>query len=172
MAGRPAKPIALHLQEGKKHLTKAEIEARKKAEAAASSGIKNFRADEKVMADPVALKVFKKLKKLYKTVEYVEAMDEAVINRYCIMTSEIDALEKSIARMTAETHECESASDRVVLYKTIASTQGALLRLRDMLLKVEDRMFLNPAARAKNVPRAEKSDAGTSKWSTYRGQAN
>jgi phage terminase small subunit len=172
MPGRPAKPIALHLQEGKKHLTKAEIEARKTGEAATSSGNKVFRANAKVMANPVALSAFKKLKKLYKDVEYVEALDEAVINRYCLMTAEIDALENLVSRMQDDLDECEEASDRVLLYKTISNAEITINRIRDMLLKIEDRLFLNPTARVKNVPKKPKEKPPQSKWGAYGRSAN
>jgi phage terminase small subunit len=169
MAGRHAKPIALHLQDGVKHLTKNEIEARKAKEEKLRSGSKIFRANSKVMANPVALQTFKKLKKLYKDIDYVEALDEAVINRYCLMTAEIDSLETLVSRMNGDLDECEEASDRVQLYKTIQGAEITINRIRDMLLKIEDRLFLNPTARVKNVPKKIEEKKSDSKWAKFGG---
>lgn len=79
MAGRPATPIQLHTANGnKRHLTKAEIAAREKQEKALRSGQKTCKPSPQVKADLVAHAMFKKLAKLYKAVEYVEALDENV----------------------------------------------------------------------------------------------
>jgi phage terminase small subunit len=168
MAGRPAKPIDLLLMEGKKHLTKAEIETRKTREQGLRSGT-TFRANEKVRNSPVAMRMFRSLKRLYKDIEYVDGLDEAVINRYCLMTAEIDGLETLVAKMHDDIDECEEAADRVQLYKTIANAEITINRIRDMLLKIEDRLFLNPTSRVKNVPRPQKEEAAPSKWDAFRG---
>jgi phage terminase small subunit len=171
MAGRPAKPIDLHLAEGRKHLTKEEIEARRAQENGLRSHTK-FRPSDKVMQNPVALQTFKKLKKLYKEIDYVDGLDELVINRYCIMTAEVESLEKMIARMDNDLDECENADSRVQLYKTIQNAEMTVNRLRDMLLKIEDRLFLNPTARIKNVPQKPKEEPHTSKWDSFTGGMN
>lgn len=168
MAGRPAKPIDLLLMEGRNHLTKAEIETRQKREQSLRSGT-TFRANEKVRNSPVAMRMFRSLKRLYKDIEYVEGLDEAVINRYCLMTAEIDGLENLVAKMQDDIDECEEASDRVQLYKTIANAEITINRIRDMLLKIEDRLFLNPTSRTKNVPRPQKEEEPASKWDAFRG---
>jgi phage terminase small subunit len=168
MAGRPAKPIDLLMMEGKKHLTKAEIEARKDREQSLRSGT-TFRANEKVRNNPVAMRIFRSLKRLYKNIDYVEGLDEAVINRYCLMTAEIDGLETLVSKMQDDIDECEEAADRVQLYKTISSSEITINRMRDMLLRIEDRLFLNPTSRVKNVPPPKKEEEPASKWDVFRG---
>lgn len=157
MAGRPAKPVQLHLVNGnKRHLTKKEIAARQAREQKLKSCVKLYKPNAQVEADPTALAIFKKLKKLYKSIEFVEGLDEMVINRYCLLSSQAIALERLLNSMNKDVDKCEEFSDRVMLYKAISGTLAGLNKLRDMLVKLEDRLFLNPIARIKNVPRPEK----------------
>lgn len=167
MAGRHAKPIDLHLADGMKHLTKEEISARQNQENSLRTHTK-FRPNDKVMQNPVAIKTFKKLKKLYKDIDYVDGLDEMVINRYCLMTAEIETLENLLSKMDGDLDKCEEASDRVQLYKTMSNAEITVNRMRDMLLKIEDRMFLNPTSRVKNVPQKPKEHLQESKWDKYK----
>lgn len=160
MAGRPAKPIDLHLVEGKKHLTKREIAERKKQESSLKSNT-TFRPNEKVKNNPVALKMFKKLKKLYAKIDYVEGLDENIINRYCLLTAESSALETLLTKMNEDVENCEEYTDRISLYKSIAGIERDLNQNRNMLLKIEDRLFLNPTSRVKNVPKKQEEKPET-----------
>lgn len=156
MAGRPAKPIQLHLVNGnKRHLTKKEITSRQAREQKLKSGVKLYKPNAQVEADPVALAIFKKLKRLYRAIEFVEGLDEMVINRYCLLSSQAIATERLLKDMNSDVDNCEEFSDRIALYKAISGTLSGLNRLRDMLVKLEDRLFLNPTARIKNVPPKE-----------------
>ncbi len=168
MPGRPAKPISLLVMEGKKHLTKAEIETRRQHEASLRSGT-DFKASEKVKNNPVAMRVFRSLKKLYKNIDYVEGLDEAVINRYCLMTAEIDELETLVAKMREDIEKSEDIQERIQLTQSITSALSTINKMRDMLLKIEDRLFLNPTSRVKNVPQQPKEKKTESKWDAFRG---
>jgi phage terminase small subunit len=158
MGGRHAKPIALHLQDQKKHLTKEEIAARQEQEQKLKSGIAKYKPNEQVLKNPMALSMFKKLKKLYKNIEYVEGLDENVINRYCLLSSQEQAVQQLINHMYEDVEECQEFADRMALYEKISKATATLNKTRDMLLKIEDRLLLNPTARIKNVPHKEKTD--------------
>lgn len=196
--GRPAKPIQLHQANGNiRHLTKAEIAQREKQEASLKSGQTAFRASAEVKADKVAKAMFNRLKKLYAQIEYVEALDENVINRYCLLHSECLGLQRvrrdlqdQLDRMGESESEASDAklSDdksipralrflspeeearlkrpaspemqlsprllwRAALADRILELDQKLQKKMDMLLKLEDRLFLNPTARLKNAPR-------------------
>ena len=156
MGGRHAKPLQLHLVNGnKRHLTKEEIASRQKQERKLRSGAKSYKPSAQVEADPVALELFKKLKKLYKSIEFVEGLDEMIINRYCLLSSQAEAIERLLVGMNEDVDKCEEIGDRIALYKAISGAMSGLNRLRDMLVKLEDRLFLNPTARIKNVPKRE-----------------
>lgn len=85
---------------------------------------------DEVKADPVAYKEFKRLKKLYEKMQadFVDGLDSQIVSRYCLLLS----LEK---RLMAE-------DDFKALHKT-----------RELIMKLEDRLLLNPVSRAKAVPK-------------------
>jgi hypothetical protein len=156
MAGRPSKPINLILLEGKTHLTKKQIAERQAKEESLKSNAL-FKANKKVKSNPVALEMFTKLQKLYKDIDYVDGLDENVINRYCLLTSEVDNMEILLQRMEDDIDKCETSAQMVTMYKSISGMEGNLNRSRDMLLKIEDRLFLNPTSRVKNVPKKQEA---------------
>lgn len=168
MAGRRAKPTELIVLEGKSHRTKAELEARRKKEEALKSK-QQYRANRKVRESEIANKTFKRLKKLYENISYIDGLDENIINRYCLLTAEVDTLEKLFAKMDSDLDECDTAADRIKLYKTMASIEVGLNKKRDMLMKLEDRLFLNPTSRIKNVPQPKKETPPESKWDKFKG---
>jgi hypothetical protein len=128
MAGRPSKPVQLIKLEGNKdRRTKAELEFREKAEKALYTGT-TFKESPAVKADPVAHREFLRLKKLYKKIQFVDGLDEQMINRYCLLVSQEQKLMES--------------DDFLALHKT-----------REMILKLEDRLFLNPVSRIKAIPK-------------------
>lgn len=198
--GRPAKPIQLHQANGNiRHLTKAEIAEREKQEMKLRSGQKEFKASPQVKADKDAKAMFARLKKLYAQIEYVEALDENVINRYCLLHSECLGLQrvrrdlqdqldtmgecadsgevakpsddKSIAvamRFLSAEEEAKLTQPagqglqlsaqmvgRIQLANIILELDQRLQTKMAMMLKLEDRLFLNPTARIKNIPRKE-----------------
>ena len=160
MAGRPSKPVELILLEGKTHLTKKQIAERKAKEESLKSD-SPYQPNKKVKNNPVALETFLKLQKLYKKIDYVDGLDENIINRYCLLTAEVDAMEQLLQRMESDIDKCGSSGEMVTMYKSISGMEGNLNRSRDMLLKMEDRLFLNPTARVKNVPKKQEEPVKT-----------
>jgi len=138
MAGRGSKPVQLLKLEGKSHRTKAELEHREKSEKSLYTGI-DFKESTAVKSDTVAHKEFLRLKKLYNNIQYVDGLDEQIINRYCLMVSEENYMRELFVNETDDEVKLE-------LYKTVTKT-------RDTMLKLEDRLFLNPTARVKSIPK-------------------
>jgi len=153
MPGRPSKPVQLIKLEGNKdRRTKAELEFREKMEQSLYTGT-TFRESPAVKADPTAHKEFLRLKKLYKHIQYVDGLDEQIINRYCLMVSQEEQLRKALQDLNNGLAECESIEERIQIYNTIASISTKIEKVRDMLIKLEDRLFLNPTARIKAIPK-------------------
>jgi len=140
--GRPAQPVELILAKGRSHhLTKAEVERRRATEKRIRTG-KPFKASEQVMADPVALGKFKQLRKLFKEIDFVDNLDENLINRYCLTYSQLqDLLDYR------EEHGSELDLDAIL------KLDNRIDKKMELLIKMEDRLFLNPVARLKNVPK-------------------
>lgn len=157
MGGRPSKPSSLIKFEKKSHRTKAELEAREKSEKALYSGYA-FRETARVKSNKLAHETFTRLKKMYEKIDFVEGLDEAIINRYCLITADVASLEKLIERMEQDIDSCEDYTERIKLYKTISGTLLTLKSNREMLLKLEDRLFLNPVARIKSIPKQPKEE--------------
>lgn len=143
MAGRPSKPVQLLRLEGKSHRTKKELEYREKVEKALYTGT-SFKESPAVKSDPVAHKEFLRLKKLYKKIQYVDGLDEQVINRYCLLISEEARLKQLL----------DTADD----VDTILEINTKLDKKREAILKLEDRLFLNPTARVKAIPKNPPDD--------------
>jgi phage terminase small subunit len=152
MAGRPSKPTQLLKLEGKSHRTKKELEHREKAEKSLYTGT-TFKESPAVKSDPISHKEFLRLKKLYKKIEYVDGLDEQIINRYCMLISQEQALSKMMSRMKMDIDEVEDVEDRMTIYQAIAGVTDKTMKTRDMLLKLEDRLFLNPTTRIKSIPK-------------------
>lgn len=171
MAGRPSKPVQLLKLEGKSHRTKAELEHRGKAEKSLYTGT-TFKESPAVKADPIAHREFLRLKKLYKNIQYVDGLDEQIINRYCLLISQEQALAKMTERMRHDIDEVEDVNDRLRIYESIAGVTDKAMKTRDMLLKLEDRMFLNPTTRIKSIPKSpveEKKESAMAQFMKRRG---
>ncbi len=172
MAGRPSKPVQLIKLEGNKdRRTKAELEYREKFEKSLYTGT-TFKESPAVKEDPVAHKEFLRLKRLYKNIQYVDGLDEQIINRYCLMVSQESALTDAIADLKDSLKDCESVEERMLVYDNMAKLSTKLEKVRDMLLKLEDRLFLNPTARIKAIPKKppeEKKESPMAQFLNRRG---
>ncbi len=90
--GRPSKPVAVLESEGKSHRTKAELEARKKAEQAIFSG-EELKARSRVRKNKIANAEFTHIKKLMKSIGKNDALYSSGINTYCQLYAEVEELE-------------------------------------------------------------------------------
>ena len=149
MSGRNSKPA--DLVDG--HLSKDTIRFRKEMEQSVYTG-KLFREHDRVKESPIAHAEFLRLKRLFKDIQYVDALDEQIINRYCLELAQVAPLEKLVNKMEEDVDECVEAKDRVALYKAISGTLQVLARKKVMLLTMEDRLYLNPTARMRSIPKS------------------
>ncbi|WP_167751425.1 P27 family phage terminase small subunit [Lentibacillus salicampi] len=152
MAGRSSKPIQLIKSEGKSHRTKAELEHREKAEKSLYTGT-NFREDPATKADPVAHKEFLRLRKLYKQIEFVDGLDQATINRYCQLKSQESMLQDLYNSVKVAMESYEDINKKMAHYEDMKEVLGKQNQVRDKMLKLEDRLFLNPVARMRAIPK-------------------
>lgn len=166
MAGRPSKPTQLLVLEGKSHRTKEELEHRKKIEKSLYTGI-GFKETPAVKSDPIAHKEFMRLKKLYAKIDYIDGLDEQIINRYCAMISQENAMQRLIEKMDEDVDQCDDFADRMNLYKTIAGATAKLVQIRNMLIKIEDRLFLNPTTRIKSIPKTPTEEVAESPMAKF-----
>lgn len=152
--GRNAKPIDLMVLEGKTHLTKEQIANRKAAEIKLKNQV--IRADPLVMEDERALKEFNFLKKMYKEIEFIGTLDSHIINQYCLSVAELDDL---IFVMSAarENMRSPATDERKKAIGEFLALDTELRLKRAEIVRLSDRLYLNPVARTKNLPKANET---------------
>lgn len=173
MPGRNAQPIALLKSTGRKHLTKKEIEEREAGEI--KFGTKDFKCPEFVKNDINAYKKWTELMKAYrgvrsKNTDIVRSPDAGILARYCITYSEYLRLVDERDHLLALRADWSEYNDmlpkdfrdgivRVLRLDPLLQVENMINKKMDMLLKMEDRLFLNPLSKVKNIPRAPASKA-------------
>lgn len=162
MGGRPSKPTSLILLEGKSHRTKAEIEKRKEAEKALVTGhpMKEWPSTKQ---DQVAHSHWVRLAKLYRAIGKNDALIEATVNRYCILSSECEAAEKEDQRLHELADKLDDRQDEMEfsdyiklateINKSIAKNQSTLQNKRKMLLGIEKENIMTLAAQMRSIPK-------------------
>ena len=160
MAGRPSKPIDLIVYENKNHITKAEIDARKKAEEALKTkGVINESVE--VKRDVIAHKEFLRLKKLYQGIGFIDALDMQIINRYCFGISGLYKLKAMLEKMEQYLNDDMPAEEYSRMCSSMQSMVGKIQQQEKLLLSYEDRMFLNPAGRMRAIPKKPEEKEAT-----------
>ncbi|AIQ31648.1 terminase [Paenibacillus sp. FSL P4-0081] len=185
MAGRNAKPVALHIAEGNPNrLTKEEIKQRTESELKlGKNDLKKLKKPKYISQDKVANKLWGELIKEYQEsanqgVSLLSSTDVGTFALYCKTYSEYENLldqYQKLENIVIDEHildeyigEAEAALDvnlKALQYLSqLASLEGilkvetAINKKVDMLLKLQDRLFLNPLAKVKNVTIPKKED--------------
>lgn len=175
--GRNAQPIDILTANGRKHLTKAEITQRKNSEI--KLGDHKLKCPDFVKRDVVAYKKWKEVTKLYKDIDFVSSGDAGMLARYCMTFSEYQRL--LINRKSVEVFEINWDSrwdvmfpleirdgiNRLLKLDPVLQLESAINKKMDMLLKMEDRLFLNPLAKVKNIPKQPKEEKPPSKFGRF-----
>lgn len=168
--GRPPKPYAVIVNEGKSHRTKAELEARKNGEAAFATG-EPLKEKPETKANVIAHKEFLRLKKLYTTIGKWDAIYENIINRYCLLYAECKEFEEKRERFYRDLWEMEEDKDaggfgeRISTYyglknkiqKNIIDLDKQVQAKRKMLMDIEKESIMTIASSLRNVPKKEES---------------
>ena len=175
VVGRNAKPIDLIVADGnKRHLTKAEIEHRKNTEI--RFGNDKLVCPKHIKNNKNAYAKWKELIRLYKDFNFVASGDIGMLGLYCMAYSEyLDLIERRaiinqlsinieehyyIEKELKDAGVPEKRIEKMIeKYEFILSIGGlialdkAINAKMDALVKMEDRLFLNPLAKIKNVPK-------------------
>jgi len=168
------KPTGLHIHDPKQHLGAEEIAAR--ADAEITMGTLKFSTPADVKKNKGALKKWKEVTKIYQDagLSVVSSTDNGVIGRYCMLyaeywelteqrsiISDLDFPSDDEAEIMAETDaEYRHARARrlwsIMEYFTkldgILKLDAAINKKLKMILDIEDRIFLNPAAKVRTLP--------------------
>lgn len=162
--GRNAQPIELLKANGRKHLTKAEIQQRKNSEI--KLGQHKLKCPNYIRNNVNAYKKWKEIIKIYKDFDFVSSGDTGLLARYCMTHSEYLNLCETRDRLSnlhadwskyedVFPEEFQEAVEKILCSNTDLQLETAINKKMDMLIKMEDRLFLNPLAKVKNVPKKE-----------------
>ncbi len=153
-------PKPLSLVQG--HRTKAEIAVRAEAEAALLTE-KKIKPSAAVKSNEVALKYFKRLIDVMKSVELDEAFYENVVNRYCLLLAEHDAavgdrarIERNIEKLEEKEAEMEFKDyifEARYLESALQAADKILAKRRDQLLMIEKENMLTIQGKLRAIPK-------------------
>jgi len=194
--GRNGKPIDLHLAAGNPNrLTKEQIRQRQESEIKlGKTELDKLKPPEYVKSDTIAYKQWKDCLKEYRAasqqgVDLLTSSDVGLLAMYCKTYSEYEKLLKQYQRIEniainedilndyfEKMEGIEEFEGRAQMYLSqLASIEGilkietAINKKMDMLLKMQDRLFLNPLAKIKNVPKPKEKEKPASKFSKFGG---
>lgn len=191
MPGRPSKPVDLLLLEGKSHRTTAEIEQRKTAEQALTTGA-HMKEWPEVKANPAAHKEFNRVRALLKKIGKDDALHEGTINRYALLKAECFEFEQkregfyaNLARLEEE-YDSGKADDSAKggltpreYFKLTMQMQGNIIALdkqiqskRQMMLAIERENIMTIASVLRSIPKTPEkpsSQGGMAKYTQRRG---
>lgn len=167
------KPINLHLHDPKKHLSKEDKQDR--ADAEVTMGSVSFSASGVVKKSKAAFRKWKEITKIYREsgLYLVSSTDNGVLARYCLMYAEYEKLVEQ--RQLISDLEYPDEIDEVLVITDAEYTRARAKRLWDIMeyftsldgvlkldkainakaksiLDIEDRIYLNPAAKVKTLP--------------------
>lgn len=165
----PPKPFTVLQSEKKSHRTKKELNQRKKEEDALSTGIA-MKVRPEVKNNPVAYKEFKRVNMLLKNISKNDAINEIVINRYCLLVAECDDMQKKRDDIYEQTLRFEKKLDELgseatiddlksvtdsigYIYGTMISIDKQLQSKRKMLLDIEKENIMTIAAALRSIPK-------------------
>jgi phage terminase small subunit len=152
--GRNAKNIGLHLHNGNpSHLTKEEIEERQNNQI--KLGDRKLKLPAVIKETPEAYKKWKEILKVFKETDLVTSADIRPITDYCLLVAEVKDLRKLKSKMMQPDPVDLFGGIIVADVKGMLELDSAINRKLDALLKLEDRLFLNPVSRTKNIPKKE-----------------
>ena len=127
---RPSKSYTVITNEKRSHRTKAELAQRKKGEEALLSG-KKIKEVPEVRANETAHKAFRHAKSLLAAIDKDDDLYGSIINRYCMITAEVEQLQKdrvyyqdTIKEMREDLHDIKDQIENPGDYITILADIG------------------------------------------------
>jgi phage terminase small subunit len=171
---RPAKKLELCA----KHYTKAEKEAKKELEIKLGlTDLDKIKPPEFVRGDAIAFKYWKQHIKEYKDaaankIEVLSSSDIGMLALYCKTYADYERLLKAYQTIDNIAYDSEKLDSYIeesdefnfkvkqqlrsmIAVDGLFRIETAINKKMDMLIKMQDRLFLNPLARVRNVPRKE-----------------
>lgn len=187
-----AQPIDILTANGRKHLTKSEIQHRKESEVKlGKSELDKLKPPVFVKNDAVAFSYWKQHLKEYKSaaeqgIEILTSSDVGMLALYCKTYAEYERLLRAYQRIDDIAADAEPLEEylnnsaefdykarqqltNLLSIDGLLKIETAINKKMDMLIKMQDRLFLNPLAKVKNVPKPKKDEKPVSKFAKFGG---
>lgn len=144
------RPIPLKVYSGEKpKLSNDEINHRMEHAEKMTIGGKVFIPSPEVLENEAALKKWNELIKKYKGFEFITDVDNGILQHYCLLEGEL----VDIIAIKREIENDESLDlTTKLMHLDKLKVNSHYLKILDTMLKYEDRLYLNPAARLKSIP--------------------
>lgn len=152
------------MEGNKRHLTKAEIEVREKAEKSMVTGTE-MKPSPQVKANKAAVKEFNRIKKMFQVIDKNDGIFEGVINRYCMLHGEcIDLTEKmkqineeldtlTQLKLSGEIEFLEYLDRRSGLTSAYLNIDKNLMSKRKQMLDIEKENIMTIQSALRSIPK-------------------
>ena len=188
---RPSKPISLILAEGNRGgLSKARILERQESEIKlGDSKLTKLKVPSYVRNDDIAYKHWQYCIKEYKAasaqgVDLITTSDVDILSMYCKTYAEYERLLKSYQTMEQITLDSTDLNQYIddskqfdyaikqklrslVTTDALLKIETAINRKMDMIIKISDRLLLNPLTKVKHIPKKKKEEKRQSKFGKF-----
>lgn len=152
MKRAPKQPLQLSIYNGEKRKESNEkMKEYKKHADKMHIGEKVFIASDEIREDEKALRKWNELVRLYKDFVFVTEVDQGTIEKYCLLHSEWFKLLKDKKELQQENISMLEYYNKLDTLKIDSQLNKKL----DLLIKMEDRLYLNPLSRLKSVPKKQ-----------------
>ena len=167
--GRPSKPVNVIQIEKKSHRTKKELADRKAAEKNTLSGMP-LKESPATREDPIAHKTYRTIKKMFKAIDKDDALYSPMVNRYCMITSEVEKLEEDRAKteqmIDTAGSDCEP-KEFIELMKLVMSIDSQLKNKRQQLFQIEKESCMTIASALRSIPKKQEKNQSELKKALY-----
>ena len=137
----------------KGHKSNEELARRRANEEAIRIRDKVILPSDDVMQDQLALKYFNHMKKVFACMESFYALpDELTVNRYCMAHADYDRTRAYYTRGIISQRIEGKTINRKFNFNERITLSNQVDKKGEILIKYEDRMFLNPLSRYKSIP--------------------
>ena len=162
--GRPPELTDVIILKGKSHHPKSEFEFRKAAELSLMTGM-HMKMWPEVKANKIAAKEFSRVAELLEAIGKDDALQESVVNRYCLLRAECSDFERKRESFVESMDELKQdrADDKIdseTYYSLISDMQRNIINVdkqimskRNMMLAIEKENLMTIASALRSIPK-------------------
>lgn len=151
------KPASVIRQEGKTHMTKADLARRQMAEDSLLTG-KPIQETEDIAADPIAHAAFERVTWIMDSIGKNDELFGAGARRYCQTTSELSQMRTVIKELKEDADTATDPKDRERLNSLRFRYERFRMKLEDELTRFENANCMTVTSAMRMIPEPVKED--------------